>query len=545
MTTFSFSTFLGGLCFFLYGLHLTEESLRQAAGDELRGWLTRLTRHRLSAFFFGALMTVVLQSSTATTVMLVGLTGIGVLSLRSAMPMVLGADVGTTLLVLILASFVQLDAAAIALSILIVGFLCTFFFRANPLRTYARALLGFGFLFYGLSLVAGAGGMLRGSILVREILMALSNHRSVALFFAALVTGLIQSSAALIGILLSFSASGILDVTQAVPFILGANLGNSVAPLLVGIRSQDEGKRLASFHVTAKVLGVLVAFPFMDQLVTRVQWITASPTFQIAAIHILFNIGIAVILLPTISTAARILSIVVPARPRETRFGAKYLDEQSLDSPSLAFANVFRETLRMAEIAQKMVAQSLIPFEEGGTETMERLEELDDQVDRLDREIKFYLARVNMAQLTDVQARRQVELLTLTHDLESIGDVINKDLMELAKKKRRKNVSFSKEGWAEIQEFHRKVMENFHLAITSLATGDAELGSKVIRHKSHLALLEQELGQNHLRRLHQGLREAIDTSSIHLDILSNLRRINSIVSKLSYPVLDRRDQGGK
>jgi phosphate:Na+ symporter len=196
----------------------------------------------------------------------------------------------------------------------------------------------------------------------------------------------------------------------------------------------------------------------------------------------------------------------------------------------------------MAEIAQKMVAQALIPFEEVGGDTMERLEELDDQVDRLDKEIKFYLAKLNMAQLTDDQARRQVGLLTLTHDLESSGDVINKDLMELAKKKRQKSVAFSKEGWTEIQDFHRKVMENFHLAITSLASGDADLGRKVLRHKSRLAIIEQELSQNHLRRLNKGLRESFDTSSIHLDILSNLRRINSIVSKLAYPVLDRRDQ---
>jgi phosphate:Na+ symporter len=230
----------------------------------------------------------------------------------------------------------------------------------------------------------------------------------------------------------------------------------------------------------------------------------------------------------------------VKAREEGREFSQKYLDPAGLESPGLAFANAFREVLRMSEIAQEMCSQVLIPFEETGHETIERLEELDDQVDHLDREIKFYLAKVNRAELGEAQARRQMELLTLTHDLEQIGDVINKEMMELAEKKRRKNVSFSVEGWNEIREFHRMVVENFRLAITALASGDGDLGKKVLRHKKHLAEIEQEYGQRHLLRLHQGLRESFETSSIHLDLLSNLRRINSVVCRMAYPVIDRR-----
>jgi len=187
-----------------------------------------------------------------------------------------------------------------------------------------------------------------------------------------------------------------------------------------------------------------------------------------------------------------------------------------------------------------MTAQVLIPFKEVGTAALEKLEEMDDQVDFLDREIKFYLARISQAQFTEEQSNRQLELLMLTHDLEQVGDVVTKDIMELARKKQRKNVAFSEDGWKEICDFHQKVLENFHLAINSFASNDVELGKTVIRHKKSLADIEEGLAQRHLMRLHQGSRESFDTSSIHLDLLSNLRRINAIISKLAYPVLDRR-----
>ena len=486
------------------------------------------------------LMTVVLQSSSATVVMMVGLTGIGLLSLRQASAVVLGADVGTTLLVLVLSMVVRVDSMSLAFSILILGFASTFFLRTGILRAYANSLLGFGFVFFGLTLIAAESLSLKESSLFREIVSALSQHQSAALFFALASTALLQSSAAVIGVLLSFASSGLLTLEQAFPFLLGANLGGTIGPLLVGWRSQTDGKRLAFLHASTKILTVAIFFPLIGSLSVIVTTYISTPSYQVACAHILFNLSLATLFLPMIPFLARLISRCIPAIYKEERFGPKYLDQQALDNPTLAFANVFREILRMAEIAQEMVAQALIPFEEPGRDAMERLEELDDQVDRLDREIKFYLAKMSQSQFTEAQARRQLELLMLTHDLESIGDVVTKEVVELAEKKRRKNVSFSAKGWEEIQDFHRKVMENFHLAITSLASGDAELGQKVIRHKKHLALIEQELGQKHLMRLHQGLKESIETSSIHLDILTALRRTNSIISKLAYPVLDRR-----
>ncbi len=541
MNHFSLAYFLGALCFFLYGMHLTEDGLRSALGDRLRIQVNRITKRRFSAFSLGILMTFIFQSSTATTIMLIGLTNIGVISVRHAVPVVLGADVGTTFLTFLLASFVRFNVLSFSLVLLVVGFLSTFLFRNHSLRPYAQAFLGFGFVFYGLGLIPSANEPLRQSHLFAQVVTAIGNNPPVAVLFTALFTGLIQSSAAVIGIIASFAAVGLINPESVLLFVLGANLGSTVGPFMASLAAQTDGKRLAYVHVVLKFIGAILILPFSNDLGKIISNLVEIPSYQVVAAHVGFNIALAVVFLPLTSIISSLATKWVKCDKGDKAFGPKYLDSHALDSPALAFANVHREILRMAEIVQEMCTHVLVPFEEVGRETLEHLDELDDHVDHLDRDIKFYLAKINQAQLTPSQGRRQQELMMMTHDIESIGDVISKDLVILAEKKRRKNVSFSQDGWKEINGFHRVVVENFQLAVTVLASGDLELGKKVLRHKKHLGEIEQELAQKHLMRLHQGLRESFDTSSIHLDILSNLRRINSIVCKLAYPILDRRE----
>jgi phosphate:Na+ symporter len=539
MTKFSILYLLAAIGFFLYGLRLVQSNLRQVSGDKLRVYLGRLTQNRLSAFVLGLGMTVVLQHSAATVVMIIGLAGMGYLSLPQATAVTLGADLGTTVIVFLLAMFDQYSWGQNEPAFLALAFLLLFVFRKGKAQLYTRAFLGVAFMLYGMGQISAASQPLRQSDLVAQLIAASAENPAVAIFFATLFTILLQSSVAMIGVLLTFTGAGAMSLGEAIPFILGANLGTTLVPFLAGLRAKSNGRRLAYIHVSLKVLIVVMALPFLgfaaDGILSRVD----LPAFQVATFHFVLNAALVLIFLPLARTVSWAAQRWIPIAEEERTFGAKYLDADALESPTLAFANVFREILRMAEIVQKMCVQTLLPFEEVGTDTVERLEEMDDQVDHLDREIKFYLAKLSQSRLTDEQSKRQQELLMLTHDLEQIGDVITKEMMELAEKKRRKNVSFSSEGWGEIKAFHEKVVENFHLAINSFASGDMELAQKVVRHKKKLAEIEQELGQKHLMRLHQGLRESFETSSIHLDILSNLRRINAVITKLAYPVLHR------
>ncbi len=540
MTDFSLAYFLAAIGFFIYGLRLTESNLRRALGDRFRTQIDALTQNRFFAFLLGATMTMVFQSSTATTVMLVGLAGVGALTVRQAAPVVLGADVGTTLLVLLLASLVSFNLLNLALAILLIGFASTLFLKDHAKRPYAQAFLGIGFICYGLSLIASSNVFLRESPLVQAMVEALLGQPLVSLAFALFLTGLLQSSAAVLGILVSLAAGGLLTLEGAIPFVLGANLGSTVGSLLAGLSSKAEGKRVALIHVGLKAIGVIVAFPFIAVIARGIEAILDSPPYQVAATHVGLNATIAVVCLPLTHKIAGLVSAWVTDDPPEKVFGPKYLDEKVLNSPAIAFANVQREILRMAEIAQDMFARCLRAFEEGGEETIRKLEDRDDQVDLLNRRIMLYLSKINQAELSDAQAQRELELLTLTNNLESVGDVIDKNVMELAKKRRRLGHVFSQEGWKDIVELHRLVGENFRLAVSAFITGDVNLGHKLLRHKRYVGELEQEFNQKHLMRLHQGLSESLDTSSIHLDLLGHLRRINSVICKTAYPVLDQR-----
>ena len=329
MSEFSFLSVVVALCFFLYGLRLAEESLYRVAGEGIRSQFARLTKHRIVAFFLGMIITIMIQSSTATIVMLIGFTSIGLIRLRNAIPVLLGADVGTTLLVLILASIVRYDATAFSFCVLIVGFVSTFAFRHGKAKFYARAALGLGFVFYGLSLIASSATPLRSAELVREVIAAIASHPAAALIFAALLTALVQSSAAIIGIILGFASAGLLNISESIAFVLGANLGSTVVPLLAGLRSEIDGRRLSFLHLSFKGLGVFLVLPFTAAIGHWIASWIQSPSYQVAGVHILFNLCIAALFLPLISFAEKTVTKVTVAGEEKEKFGSKYLDEHA------------------------------------------------------------------------------------------------------------------------------------------------------------------------------------------------------------------------
>jgi len=324
------------------------------------------------------------------------------------------------------------------------------------------------------------------------------------------------------------------------PIVLGANIGTCVSAIASAIGAPVEAKRVALAHILFKVIGVIIVLPFLALFTHLVGLSSANLPRQIANAHTLFNITIALLFLPFIGPFTKLVEKLLPERgPSEKRFGPRYLDKLILASPSLALGQAAREVLRMADIVQDMLKGSIEVFKNNNMRLLEEIEEKDDEVDTLDREIKLYLTRLSQEALTDQQARREMEIITFTNNLENIGDVIDKNLMDLANKKINKQLSFSQDGLREIIDFHQKVMENFELGVSAFASGDVELAHKLLRHKTRLGEIERDLRQAHINRLHLGLKESIDTSAIHLDVLTNLKRINSYVANIAYPILER------
>jgi phosphate:Na+ symporter len=524
---------LGGTALLLYGVRLVGDGLQRAAGTRLRHVLSTLTGNRLKALAVGAGVTAVLQSSSATTVMLVGFASAGLLSLRQTIGVILGADVGTTVTVQLLA----FDLLAVSPLVVFAGWLLWTVGRGTP-RYVGQAVLGFGFLFLGMKLVSDGTAPLASSDLFRSLLTALTNQPLILFLVSAVFTALVRSSAAVIGLALSLAASGLMPLSSAIPIIFGANIGTAATALFATIGQNAEALRVAAAHAAFKVLGVILFVPFVGPFSQLVAGSAPDVPRQIANAHTLFNVILAAVFLPFTNIAADLFTRLVPDRAT-TSTGAIYLNAQTIDTPAVALGQALRETLRMGDIVQQSLRDSIVVLERDDERLMREVIARDDVIDGLEEDIKQFLIGVGQQQLTEEQAERETALIFVIANLEEIGDVIEKNLMELAEKKITGHHMFSQQGWSEIRELHAKVVENLELAMSALAANDPTIAEKVIRHKSVVNVLERRLRQTHIRRLHEGLRESIDTSSIHLDLLANLKRINSLVAGIAYAVLGR------
>jgi phosphate:Na+ symporter len=524
---------LGGTALLLYGVRLVGEGLQRAAGTRLRHVLSTLTGNRFKALAVGAGVTAVLQSSSATTVMLVSFASAGLLSLRQTIGVILGADVGTTVTVQLLA----FDLLAVSPLVVFVGWLMWTVGRGT-LRYVGQAVLGFGFLFLGMKLVSDGTAPLASNLLFRDLLAALTGQPLILFLVAAVFTALVRSSAAVIGLALSLAASGLMPLSGAIPIIFGANIGTAATALFAAIGQNAEALRVAAAHAAFKIVGVILFVPFAGLFTDLVARTAPDVPRQIANAHTLFNVILAAVFLPFTNIAADLFTRLVPDRAT-TSTGAIYLNAQTIDTPAVALGQALRETLRMGDVVLQSLRDSLTVLERDDERLMRDVISRDDVIDTLEEDIKQFLIGVGQQSLTEEQAERETALIFVIANLEEIGDVIEKNFMELAAKKISGHHVFSQQGWSEIRQLYAKVVENLELAMSALASQDATIAEKIIRHKSVVNVLERQLRQTHIRRLHEGLRETIDTSSIHLDLLANLKRANSLVAGIAYAVLGR------
>jgi len=526
---------LGGTALLLYGVRLVGEGLQRAAGTRLRHVLSTLTGDRFRALLVGAGVTAVLQSSSATTVMLVGFASAGLLTLRQTIGVILGADIGTTVTVQLLA----FNLLGFAPLVVFLGWLVYTAF-GGTVKYIGQAILGFGFLFLGMSLIADGTAPLKQSALFGDLFQALVGQPLLLLLLAAVFSALVRSSAATIGIALSFATSGLMNLDGAMPIIFGANVGTAATALIAAVGANAEARRVAAAHAIFKVVGVLIFLPLSIGFADLVRHTTDDPARQIANAHSLFNLVVALLFLPFTRIAADVFTRIIPDTGR-TELGAMYLNPNVLDTPAVALGQAVREVLRMGDAVLQSLRDTIVVFEREDEQLMKEVIRRDDLIDRLEEDIKQYVVKLGEHALTEEQSGRESALLFTVVNLEEIGDVIEKELMELAEKKIRGHYRFSPQGWKEIVDLHAMVIENLELAISAVATQDHSIAEKVVRHKSNINLMERRLRQTHMQRLHEGLRETIDTSSIHLDVLAGLKRVNSLVAGIGYAVLGQHD----
>ncbi len=534
--THIFIGLLGSAALLVWALRMVRTGIMRAYGGDLRKRLGRSMANRLSAFAAGLGVTVLLQSSTATSLMASSFASRGLVGTTPALAIMLGADVGTSLVAQAFSA--RLDWLSPLL--ILAGVIMFMGVQASRPRDIGRALVGLGIILLALSLVAASAAPMRESKILVGALGALGDEPLLAIAVAALLTLLSTSSLAVVLLVISFAANGVIEPSLAFVMVLGANLGSAVTPLIATLHATPEARRVPIGNLIFRLVGVAVAIPALPYVEPLLPLLEPDAWRQVANFHTAFNIALAVIFLPLVGLVARLCVKVMPDRPESSEAAGRprYLDPGAIDSPAVALANAARETLRMGDMIEAMLRKTIEVFRVDDRRQLREVEQMDDGVDTLHEAIKLYLTDVSHETLDPDENRRAIDIITFTTNLEHIGDIIDKNLMELANKKIRNKLRFSDEGFQEISAMHARLMANLKLALNVFVTPDVRLARRLLGEKIEFRELERTASESHLGRLKSGKIESIETSSLHLDVLRDLKRINSHLTSVAYPILD-------
>ena len=527
---------MGGVALLLWGLHMVQSGVLRAFGPELRRFLSRTLQNRLAAFAAGTGLTSLLQSSTATGLMVASFVNEGVIALVPALAIMLGANVGTTLIVQVL----SFNVSAAAPFLFVIGLVAFRSGGRTRLKDMGRVAIGLGLMLLALHILIDTLAPAEEAPSVRALLKLVTSDPIFCVLIAAALTWAAHSSVATVLLTMSLAFSQFVTPPAALALVLGANLGSAINPVLEGAQRGDPASyRLPLGNLLNRLIGVGIALPFLPDIVGMAQRFEPNMARMTAEFHIGFNVALAIIFLPLLDPLATLLVKLLPDRKTSVDPAApRYLDESALDTPSLALANAARETLRMGDTVEAMLKQVMTALMTNNRTLVSEVARMDNIVDSLDEAIKLYLTKLTRSNLDDSEAKRAMDILSFSINLEHVGDIIEKNLSELAAKKIKRNVQFSDDGAAEIDEFHRRILENLRLSFGVFMSGDVAGARKLVAEKSQLRSVELTAAERHLERLREGRPETLETTSLHLDVLRDLKRINSHICSVAYPALE-------
>lgn len=527
---------VGAVALLIWGVRMVRTGLTRSLGSALRAAVSRSTSNRFSAFFAGFGITGLLQSSTATALIAASFAGRGLLSTTMGLALMLGADVGSTLIVQAL----SFNVTWLSPALITVGVALFVSSSDSTRRALSRTAIGLGLILLSLTLVAKASTPLRETEGLSVVLQALAEEKILAVLVIAALTWFAHSSVAIVLLVMSLATAQTIGPELGLAMVLGANLGAAITAFAATSRSVAAARRVPLGNLLMRGLGVVALIPALAWALPHLSAIEADPARLIANFHTAFNLGLAVVFLPFVGLVAKLTERLAPDRARDKDPGRpRYLDADALDTPPIALASAARETLRMGDEVKLMLEQTKRVFASNDSNLMRGVEARDDVVDQLHEAIKLYLTGLARNEMDEKESRRSIEILSFTTNLEHVGDVIDKNLMELANKKIKNRSSFSKEGQAELEIFHDRVLDNLDLALNIFMTPNLDLARKLLREKAELRDLERALTESHFARVGEGRVESIESSSLHLDILRDLKRINGHLTSVAYPILEQ------
>jgi phosphate:Na+ symporter len=527
---------MGGVALLLWGLHMVHSGILRAFGPDLRLLLAKALHNRFTAFAAGLGLTALLQSSTATALITSSFTAEGLVSLVPALAIMLGANVGTTLIVQVL----SFNIAAVAPVLFIIGLVA---FRSGPrsrIKDIGRVLIGLGLMLLALHILLTSLAPAENAPGARVFMNAITGDPVLCVLIGAVVTWAVHSSVASVLLIMSLAYAHFVTPFAALALVLGANLGSAINPIFEGARRDNPASyRLPLGNLLNRVAGIVLVAPFLRPISEGLLSWQPDPAKATATFHIAFNVATAILFIGLLDGLARLLKSLLPERVRdEDPSRPRYLDESALETPSLALADAARETLHMGDHVEVMLRKVMAAMMTNDRALVDQVSRMDNSVDGLDEAIKLYVTKLTRGSLDEREGKRAMEIISFAINLEHIGDIIDKNLSELATKKIKRRFQFSPEGAEELSAFHKRTMDSLRIAFGVFMSGDVNEARKLLAEKAALRNTELAATERHLDRLREGRPETLETTSLHLDVLRDLRRIHSHICSVAYPVLD-------
>lgn len=525
--------FVGGLGIFLFGIKYMSDGLQKTAGDKMRNLLATYTTNPILGVLVGVAVTILIQTSTGTTVMAIGLVNAGLMTLRQAVGVVFGANIGTTMTAFIIGIKIE----EYALPIIAIGAILLFFINKKKVQYIGQIVFGFGALFLGLSTMGGGLKPLKDLPVFTDFIVDVSHSPILGVIVGTVFTIIVQSSSATIGILQTLAGEGMIDLKSALPVLFGDNIGTTITAVLASIGASVAAKRTALVHVIFNVVGTIIFVSILPIVYIAVMWLGADVNvrMQIAYAHGLFNTTNTLIFLPLIPTLAWLVTKIIPGKMQELEFKPKFLDSRLLATPAVALGQAQHEILRMGGYAREMLKDASDYFFNKDQKVANLALQKEQLINELDRIITEYMVRIHQNGLPEGESEKASILMQTVNDFERIGDHAE-NIIELSEMSHNNKVEFSQDAEKDLKTMLELADQTLEKALQALEHQDAEAAKAVLRYEPELDQMEAAFRKNHIQRLNQNLCTG-QSGAIYLDILSNLERIGDHCKNIAQYIL--------
>jgi len=532
--------FFGGLGIFLFAIKYMGDGLQKAAGDRLRDILDKFTTNPFMGVLVGIAVTVLIQSSSGTTVIVVGLVSAGFMTLRQAIGVIMGANIGTT----ITAFIIGLDVGDYALPIMAVGAFLIFFFKKNSVKNFGEVVFGFGGLFLGLNLMSGGMAPLRELEAFTDLMVSLSDHSILGVIVGAVFTLIVQSSSATVGVLQGLYAENLLDIKAALPILFGENIGTTITAVLASIGTSVAARRAAATHVLFNVIGTVIFVLLLIPFTAYVEWITVvlglEAKMQIAFAHGSFNVANTIIQFPLIGAWAYLVTKMIPGEDVTIDYKPKHLDRRFIEqSSAVALGQAKEEVIRMGNFSVEGLKVAYEYLKTGNKKHAEMGYQLEDAINNLDHKITDYLIEISSVSISAIESERHVTLMDMVRDIERIGDHFE-NIIELIDYRDVNRVNLSKDAMDDLAEMFTLTIATVEKALDSLNQNDVVLARAVAEQEDLIDKMERRFRKNHITRLNEGSCSA-QAGMVFVDIVSNLERVGDHAVNIAEAILGKRN----